>query len=321
MRTAEDILQVVAETLSEYQEEINRTKSENQCLKRQLLTANKERGQANLQTLWFADVPPPPEQQHFEQVWSSTVGQEDPQPPQLQEGLKLSSCKEEEQHLEPPPDTDNGDITTTFCGNTDNDNSSTMPAFHLHHIPDFEAKECEFQISDQIKTEPKREGYEQPNSINNSEPLPQPNAHCSILQNEHNESVQEIEQASTERHHEEHVMPVRSNSHNYCMVCRKSFPSPRYLKMHMRLHKGLISSHCGVCGKSFSSYGKLKEHQRLHTGERPYCCDFCGKRFNQNCNLKVHLRVHTGEKPYPCPVCGKGFSQSSQVKMHLRTHR
>ena len=46
MTTAEDILQVIRETISEFQEEINRTKSENQYLRRQLAASN-ERGQGN----------------------------------------------------------------------------------------------------------------------------------------------------------------------------------------------------------------------------------------------------------------------------------
>ncbi|XP_071369103.1 oocyte zinc finger protein XlCOF6.1-like [Centroberyx affinis] len=276
----------------------------------------------HLQPLWFVGVLPAAEQQHCGQEWSPSVSQDDPQLPHTTEELKLRPWKDE-QDQEPPLDTDNIDITAAFCGSTDNDSSSTAQPCQLNHTLDFDTKELDFQITDQIKTEPHGEGYEQPDTLSNAEPesLAPINAHCSRTQNEHSESAQETEQHSNKRQREEHVMPVHSNSHNHYSVCRKSFPSPQYLKMHMRSHKKLMASHCGVCGKSFSSYGKLKEHQRLHTGERPFCCDFCGKRFNQNCNLKVHLRVHSGEKPYSCPVCGKGFTQSSQVKMHLRTHR
>ncbi|KAI3365295.1 hypothetical protein L3Q82_010378 [Scortum barcoo] len=54
---------------------------------------------------------------------------------------------------------------------------------------------------------------------------------------------------------------------------------------------------CSLCGRTFRHACDYKKHSRVHTGEKPYCCSVCGKRFSQSGYLTVHLRYHTGEKP------------------------
>lgn len=77
---------------------------------------------------------------------------------------------------------------------------------------------------------------------------------------------------------------------------------------------------CSLCGRTFRHAGDYKKHNRVHTGEKPYSCSVCGKRFSQSSYLTVHRRYHTGEKPFGCSHCGKSFTHSSNMKKHELTH-
>ncbi|KAL3989117.1 hypothetical protein ACER0C_013435 [Sarotherodon galilaeus] len=56
------------------------------------------------------------------------------------------------------------------------------------------------------------------------------------------------------------------------------------------------------------------------TGKKSLTCDFCGKSFKNKYNMNQHNRIHTGEKPYSCETCGKSFYVSSSLKSHKTTH-
>ncbi|XP_017290575.1 zinc finger and SCAN domain-containing protein 2 [Kryptolebias marmoratus] len=77
---------------------------------------------------------------------------------------------------------------------------------------------------------------------------------------------------------------------------------------------------CVVCGKTFSRVNNLRIHQHCHTGEKRYGCVQCGRRFRLAGDLNKHKRVHTGEKPYNCSQCGKNFSRGENLKRHQRVH-
>ncbi|XP_068580048.1 gastrula zinc finger protein XlCGF57.1-like [Cebidichthys violaceus] len=105
-----------------------------------------------------------------------------------------------------------------------------------------------------------------------------------------------------------------------CPVCVQKSTQSSQLITKKRTHSGENVFRCSICKKQFSYKGDAVRHVRIHTGEKPFSCSVCSKRFTQSTGLSSHMRTHTGEKPFSCSLCPKRFIRRGVLDRHMRVH-
>uniref|UniRef100_A0A3B4U296 C2H2-type domain-containing protein n=1 Tax=Seriola dumerili TaxID=41447 RepID=A0A3B4U296_SERDU len=95
-------------------------------------------------------------------------------------------------------------------------------------------------------------------------------------------------------------------------------PDHGNLRNNMKVHKGKRPYSCTHCNKCFKVKGHMIEHIRTHTGEKPFRCHVCGHAFNRDRMLKKHiLTKHKDERPYKCGDCDVSFTERQSMKLHV----
>ncbi|XP_042185875.1 oocyte zinc finger protein XlCOF6-like [Oncorhynchus tshawytscha] len=337
-----EIMGAVEKMVAEYQEEIFRSKVENDRLRR-LLRIRPEMKRCRLDSLQFSltvseEEVNPVQQQCDQEEWNSSLGTDDPEPMQIKEEnaeVGTTQVAGQLQGLEPDivefmftpscvkSDCDQDDLPqsltlsqTTTVENRESDSKKLdlKPFGTVTHLDNpYDPRDNQDNVSSHSSAASSDlVGFDISPPLDPNPPLRKP----STTSKTHDCGKILNCKGSLNRH-----MQTSTGEKSFsCNNCRKSFSRKDTLNMHIRTHTGEKPFVCGDCGKSFRQKATLNRHIRTHTGEKPFSCGACGKSFNHKGNLTVHLLTHTGETPFTCGDCGKSFRQKYSLKKHTSTH-
>ncbi|XP_010894608.2 zinc finger protein 569-like [Esox lucius] len=320
---AVEIFGAVEKTVREYHEEIERLRRLLQITP--AITLRKIDSQQFSLTVSEEEVPP--EQQHSEQEWSPSLGEEDPEPKQIKQEKEELRTSQEEEQLQAFFHTKDS-IFSPPCVKSECDQeawSMTLPQTQTVENRESDSRPVDLKPFDTVTHLKGLEiPFTPPNNLNNAfsynlsinrhpvRPGSSPTLHPNPLTGEH------CSKPSTCNLFNESI--YTGENPLGCADSGRSFSLKQHLIVHKLTHTREKPFSCGDCGKRFNRKGNLTTHKLTHTGEKPFSCDDCGKSFRVKRNLTVHKLTHTGEKPFSCGDCGKRFSQKGNLTAHKRTH-
>ncbi|CDQ93834.1 unnamed protein product [Oncorhynchus mykiss] len=334
-------VEIMAAVETTIEQELSSSKQEIERLRRLLLELG-----ADPQQLTVPEEEVPPEQQHCEQEWSPSLGQQDTEPSQIKEEQEeLGTSQEElgtsqEEMQLPRLESDSTDVVEFIF--------TAPPCVEKYSDQDRERERDSLptNTTEQIQTEPNGEDYRVSEPTSDSLLLSAVNPDCSAAHSEIIVSVDEDEseepvsktlksrRAQAEKGQSSQVRteaettselkePLKSHTNRKplkCPACRKRYKTRGGLKTHQRIHSTESNHHCKKCGQSFSLLQQWKKHMKNHTEEESPTCHVCSKPFKLPNHLKTHMRCHSVEKSSQCPTCGKHFKSAKELKKHQRIH-
>ncbi|XP_068589630.1 zinc finger protein 184-like [Cebidichthys violaceus] len=321
---AEEIFGVFERTIAEYEEELCRSKEENERQRKLLdgdFNPQLRLHRADVQQLLVVKEEVPSEQQD----WSSSLDQEDPEPPHIkedQEDPEPPHIKEDQEELwtsqegEQLQGLEEADIKFSFTPVKIVDDEEKPQSSQLHQ-----------RQTEQIETEADGEDCGGPEPDRNPDPLNK-TGDAFEPETDDSEDWEETREPQSgliyQSNDEVSVSDSRCSAGEKpfgCSECDKRFNFKRGLKRHMRTHIGAKPFSCTVCKNSFTRRGSLQRHMRSHTGEKPFSCSVCKKSFTTRGHFQSHMKSHTREKPFSCSVCKKSFyTETKFTETHENPH-
>lgn len=109
-----------------------------------------------------------------------------------------------------------------------------------------------------------------------------------------------------------------------CHICNKTFNDARYLRRHIKIHKGTPHS-CQICGRVFQLKTSLSNHMLIHNTVPEFTCMHCSMTFKRKDHLIRHIVTHQSKKVYECPLkkiigCNMSFHRKDKLQRHFSTH-
>ncbi|XP_055083996.1 zinc finger protein 135-like [Periophthalmus magnuspinnatus] len=318
---AEDIYVLFERIIAEYEEELCRSKQENERKQRLLDSTLSPRVVLTRVGVHMSSLSP-----------GLTLKQEIPETPQIKEEPEEQHNKQEEEELQVSvPESNDGCVKTeessllqqketdhredisseTHVHREDSQGEDISSETHVHR-EDLQGED----ISSETHVHPETEGEHSSDTDSDedwSAPICSSAAQMETeADGDHYNQVQSRAKSTT--------APNSSLSPKY-----KSAPETR-----ATVDNGDVSGtaegtadkkhQSSVRKKRFGLKGDLKKHFSIHTGDKPYSCSLCEKAFTHRNSFKYHMKTHTGDKCYSCSVCEKAFTHNSSLKDHMKTH-
>ncbi|XP_061894372.1 gastrula zinc finger protein XlCGF57.1-like [Entelurus aequoreus] len=263
----EEIFGLFERTITEYEEELSRTKEENKRQRQQLdaaLEHNDGSHRADIQqVLVESEDEVSPEQQE----WRSSLGRQE---------QERSHIKEEKEELwEQLQEADVTTVPFTDVPVKSEDDEDKAQSSKLHN------KGAEL-LTQHMTTE----GDVNPCGGSQAD-YAQP-SYMTDMMSHSSETEDEDFKGDMRRQ-------VDSNRFE-CSECERTFNRKESMKRHMVTHTGERPFTCSVCVRSFSLKQYLARHMMIHTGENPFSCSVCNNRFRDKFKLMVHMRKHAAER-------------------------
>ncbi|XP_035487398.1 zinc finger protein 37A-like isoform X1 [Scophthalmus maximus] len=290
-----DIYGFVERAILEHQEEVYRTKVENQRLQRLLDLVYKPEIRLHRADAKQLTVPPSAEESHPKREWSLGMSKDTLDQPgpshvnqEQREEFWINGC--EGQHS--ADDSDDGDALTKELIKT------------VQQLEDCRAAEESKEPMQMTEEDPEHPEEKMSTTL----------YRCHIC------NYIFTKKTVLTWHLKTHEGKSHESKGNFdCHICGKHIPCQSNLQNHMRVHTGERPYSCHFCGKCFKLKGHMTEHIRTHTGEKPFSCHICGKSFNRGSTLRKHvLAKHKEERPYKCGDCNELFTERLLMKTHMR---
>ncbi|XP_041849403.1 zinc finger and SCAN domain-containing protein 2-like isoform X6 [Melanotaenia boesemani] len=279
------------------------------------------------------------DQQLFNQEMSSSLDQEEPEPPQIKEDQEevhispegeqlvlkdqtdiMVQCKFESEEIDVPHlhlcKEEEEDLTNQQLCNQERNCGMDQDEPEPPQMKEDQEQQSTNQEGDHLVLKQETETFiVTPNNEDGDHMEPEPNSNQlffnnSLLAERHvQEANRDVFSASAINTEQEMDSSNRSHTNN------KGNSSSS--DIHCKNDKSRKPVNWDICGKAFKNKSQLNKHHSLHTGEKPYLCI---KSFHQSSKFTVHMRAHAGEEPFSCKTCGKRFSLHENLTAHMRCH-